>query len=314
MHTRKLVKAGSSSHTISLPSNWLQKHNLKKGDILHIKETEKELIITQESEPKKENKEKTIDITNKPLDVIGREITSAYVNNYSTINITGNNLNENLSEIRRMLHNFVALEIAEQTSNKIIAKDLLNPKEISIQKTIRRMDIIIRSMVEDIVSSFENKHSHESISFRDQDINRLYFLLFRILRSALNDSKISSIYNLTNSQVLSYWYLIINLESIADNIKKISEVLTDIKHEIKDSKKVFTDMNSDYLEAMKALYNKDYNLAQEVASKRASRIKECTEQYRKSNKAEIAEVMINLREIEDCICNISRIVIDDEGN
>ena len=169
-------------------------------------------------------------------------------------------------------------------------------------------------MVEDIINSFENKHSHESISFRDQDINRLYFLLFRILRSALRDSNISLAYNLTNNQVLSYWYLIINLESIADNIKKISELLNFVKQDIKDSKKVFVDMNSDYLEAMKSLYNKDSNLAHSVASKRDLRIKQCTEQYRKSNKAEIAEVMINLREIEDCICNISRIVIDDEGN
>ena len=177
MHTRRLVKAGQASHTISLPKEWLDKNNLKKGDTVYIKEkSDRELIVTPEGkEIVSKSKDIVINTSNKALDIIQREITAAYINNYNSITIVGRDLDEKSKDVRRMLHDFVALEIAEQTSDKIIAKDLLNWKEISIDKTIRRMDIIIRSIFEDTIKSLKGKNLHESIHFRDFDVNRLYF-------------------------------------------------------------------------------------------------------------------------------------------
>ena len=46
MHARKLVKAGSASHTVSLPKSWLEKNMLKKGDtIFIIEKSDSELTI-----------------------------------------------------------------------------------------------------------------------------------------------------------------------------------------------------------------------------------------------------------------------------
>jgi len=48
MNIRKLVKSGSTSHTIALPKDWLTKNNLKKGDMLYIKEENNEINISSE--------------------------------------------------------------------------------------------------------------------------------------------------------------------------------------------------------------------------------------------------------------------------
>ena len=87
MHARKLVKAGAASHTISLPKSWLDKNMLKKGDTLFIIEkSDSELAITPKTgEENTRKKEITIDVDNKGVGSIQREITSAYVNNYSKI-------------------------------------------------------------------------------------------------------------------------------------------------------------------------------------------------------------------------------------
>jgi len=136
---RRLVKAGQASHTISLPKEWLDRHKLKKGDLVYLYEKgDKELMIMPENKADEQvpQKELTIPVDNKELSTIQREITSAYINNYNTIVLTGSSMTEKTKDIRKMLHDFVALEVADQTSNTIIAKDLLNLKEISNRNNV----------------------------------------------------------------------------------------------------------------------------------------------------------------------------------
>src|SRR3989344_5388441 len=114
MHIRRLVKAGPSSHTIALPKEWIEKHNLKKGDAIHLRElSETELAIA----PKEQKdlptiaREKLIEIDNKKIDTIQREITAAYLNNYNLITLVGDSISQKAKAIREIVHNFVALEI-----------------------------------------------------------------------------------------------------------------------------------------------------------------------------------------------------------
>lgn len=312
MHVRRLVKAGQASHTVSLPKNWLDKNNLKKGDTVYLKEkSDRELIITPENkEDIKKDKEITISTDKKDIEHIQREITSAYINSYNTINIVGKDLEEKAKEVRRMLHDFVALEIAEQTSGKIVAKDLLNWKEISIEKTLRRMDIIIRSMFEDTIKSIHGENLYQSIHFRDFDVNRLYFLMFRILKGALSDINVAAQFNVSNAEVLSDWYLVLNLESVADNLKTTCKLFNEIGDKVKGLEEVYKVLQDNYLGALKAHYDKNKDLAQQIASKRQEVIGRLDE-LKKKNK-EINALMPNVKELETSISNIARIVIDRE--
>lgn len=311
MHIRRLVKAGQASHTVSLPKEWLDKNKLKKGDAIYLKEkSDKELILSSEGkEEVAKQKEIVIETTNKALDHIQREITAAYINNYNTITIVGKDIDEKGKDVRRMLHDFVALEIAEQTSDRIVAKDLLNWKEISIDKTIRRMDIIIRSIFEDTIKSLTGKNLHESIYFRDFDVNRLYFLMFRILKGALIDINIASSFNVSNADILNDWYFVLNLENVADNLKNVCKIFLELKeNELKELDESYKLLQTNYLDALKAYYDRDKDLAQKVASKREVIQNQC-EELKKKN---ISLITPHIKELETFISNIARIVIDRE--
>ena len=98
--------------------------------------------------------------------------------------------------------------------------------------------MIVRSIMQDSVSSIEGNNMFDSVFHRDFDVNKLYFLMYRLLKSALNDSNVASTFGLTNSEVLGNWFLAVNLENIADNSKKICEVLKKkIKVNIKEKAK-----------------------------------------------------------------------------
>jgi phosphate uptake regulator len=313
MYIRKLVKAGSASHTVSLPKSWLEKNMLKKGDTIYIVEkSDSELTITAKAgEEKVRKKEITIDVDNKGTGSIQREITSAYVNNYSNIHLTGKSLGEKAKKLREVLHHFVALEVDEQTSSKISAKDLLNLKEISIEKTIRRMDMTLRSIIQDSIKEIGNKKVQESIEQRDDDVNRLYFLLFRLLKSALNSQKIAQSLGITNNDILAVWYLIVNIENIADNAKTVSRLAEKINDKAL-LREAYMEIEQAYVDVMKSYYNKDKALADDVASRRIDIFTKCTKLLIKTPTAGATEVIENLKAMTTNICNIARIVLDKE--
>ena len=311
MHVRKLVKAGSSSHTVSLPKSWVEKNRLKKGDAIFIAESsDSELRITSKAEEdKEEQKEITIAVDGKEVGTIRREITSAYLNNYSQIHLTGKSIGDKAKRLRSILHHFVALEVDEQTGNKISAKDLLNMEEISIEKTIRRMDMTLRSIMQDSIKAIGSRIQHESIEQRDDDVNRLYFLLFRILKSALNSHKVSSNFKISNNDILAIWYLTVNLENMADNAKTVS-MLADKMNDKDLMKSAYKDIEAAFADVMKAYYNKDKKLADEVASRRIDIFNKCTKLLIKTPTAGASELIENLKGMATQVCNIARIVMD----
>ncbi|HIH43215.1 TPA: phosphate uptake regulator PhoU [Candidatus Woesearchaeota archaeon] len=316
MQIRRLVKSGAASHTISLPKSWLDKNNLKKGDIIYLLEkSDKELVVTPETKPEvKQEKEISINIEKKDLTTIQREITSAYINNYNTIVIHGDGLADQVKDIRKILHDFVALEISELTSTRIVAKDLLNLQEISVDKTVRRMDMIIRSIVQDSIESIDGKNMYESVYYRDFDVNKLYFLMCRILKSSLNDSRVAEKFQITNTQGMASWFLSLNLENIADNSKNICLHLKNLGKDVntKELKEIYKEVEKTYLDAMKAHYNSDRKLADTVAAAREQLFNKCDGFFEKHNSVDVFKVISNIKEMENQICNIARIVIDRE--
>jgi phosphate uptake regulator len=306
MIIRRLVKAGQASHTISLPKEWLDRHKLKKGDLVYLYEKgDKELTITPESKADEvvPQKEITIPIDGKELSTIQREITSAYINNYNTIILNGQSITKQTKDIRKMLHDFVALEVADQTASSIIAKDLLNLKEISIDKTIRRMDMLVRSMIQDSIAALDNAELAQSVQVRDYEVNRAYFLLMRLLKSSLANKQIADFFQLSNEKVLSYYYLTINLENFADCAKHLSEYLA--KEKKKDKvKQVLQGVEKNYLEVMKSYFTRDKKLADGVALQREGLLNFASELP--AGTAELFKTMVTLTN------NVARLVMDEE--
>lgn len=308
LYIRRLVKAGQASHTISLPKAWVEKNRLAKGSIVHIKEiSDTELRITPNAEQKQDaRKTALISVDNKPLDTIQREITAAYVNNASTIDLVGKDVGSYAKEIRRMLHDFVALEIAEQTPTKISAQDLLNLEEISVQKSLARMDIIVRTMLADCMATLNGTDLSESVMLRDYDVNRLYFLLVRLLKSALTSPGMATRLKLSPSNVLTCWMLTHHLEQLADTIKTLCrECAKTLPKKRKSIKDVLAELEQDYREAMKAVHEKNKQLADSVARKR-------TERQNAIENLENPGIAYNCSAITTLVSDIARLVIDAE--
>jgi phosphate uptake regulator len=314
MEIRNLVKAGAVSFTVSLPKSWIDRNSLKKGDSVYIRENSpKELTVTAEIPQERINhKEVTIESLGKEIATLRREITSAYINNYSTITIIGEKIDQISPDVRKIVHDFIAIEIVEQDARKIVAKDYLNLKEVSIEKTIKRVDMIIRSMLSDSLLAMTDKTLVQGIVQRDIDVNRFYFLLMRLLKGCLSDQSLSSFFNLSNSKALSYILVTINLENIGDNIKDIAQQMDGLeqKADIKEFEHLYRSIQQAYLDAMKSFYLDDKSLAEKVAGGRLELLT-MFDSYVENHKTPMAARLIeNLKDIQTEIGNVARVVLD----
>ncbi|RLE39185.1 hypothetical protein DRJ17_01525 [Candidatus Woesearchaeota archaeon] len=312
MQIRRLVKTGSASYTISLPKDWVERNKLKKGDILFVKENSAgEVIVThKEKQDEQEIKEITIEIDNKDIGTIRRETISAYINNYHLFNFIGKTLNEKLPEVRKILDNFLALEIQEQTTTKLSAKDFLNLDEFSVNNTIRRMDMLNRSMLLDCKKVFKGEKISESLRYRDFELDKLFFLMSRLIRSALSNQQKAKAFKITNVEALSLWNIAKNIERVADSTKNLAKVLEEHdKKDIRNFENMFASLGDYYLKTIKAFFTNDRKLADRVIAEKEDIEKEIDAL---KVTAKNYKVIDNLRQLATNIRNIGKIVLDFE--
>lgn len=315
MEYRKLIKFGNSSHVISIPNSWLKRNKLNKGNLIYLKENSNNELILSPELKQEESKEKviTIETKNKDMRMVRREIFSAYVNNYSTINVVGKEIFNNAEFLRELLDKLVGMEVIEQTSNNIIAKDFLNIKDVSIKEIVRKIDIITRSMLNDSVESL-NKNLYESIYQRDNDVNRLTYLVHKVIKVTLNDHAVYEHFKMSYDELVDCWRLTIYIEKVADISKRIARNFKKLKiskEETKKLKQIYSEIEKEYWNVMKSYFNNDKKLAYETIAKRASILKNCDDFFKRNyNKSGISDVVEGLRGMETEIRDVSRIVIN----
>jgi len=291
MEYRKLIKFGNSSFIVSLPKNWIEQHNLKKGDPIYLDlNGNGELLVAPKiRENKKEKKGITIDANNKDIYYLKREIISAYINNYQNIVVSADNLMQKALGIREILNELVALEIMEQSSTRIAAKDFLDMDSISIQNIVRKIDMIARSTLYDVKNlAIKRKKSAEVAYSRDKDINRLTILALRTIKYGINNSGFIKKSKLQPYDLLELQTVATHLEKIADEAKRIAKIFDHfIDDHLKTQKekeyfdnllKIFIDIEKIYVDSMKAFYKKDRYLAYDIASKR-SQVKKAIDSF-----------------------------------
>ena len=160
METRNLIKFGKNSYVLTLPSSWIKKNKLEKGDSIFIKPSSNGLIISPSLIDKVEGERRAVITTDgKDKGTVFREILAAYVNNSLVIEVKGESLRNESEDITSFLQSLMSLEIVEQTSDRIVVRDFLRFEDVSMSEIIKRVDNILRVMLRDCVGSFEEDFS-----------------------------------------------------------------------------------------------------------------------------------------------------------
>jgi len=212
----------------------------------------------------------TLDVDTLDEQDIQRRIISKYIAGYDTFIFVGEKtIREKQTFIRNILNNLMALEVIEQTKSKIVAKDFLNPSEISFNTIIRRIDTILRSMFDDIKSTSEESSSE--LTKRDEDINRLSYLTLRTIRKCVLRPPLAKKMEANVETLLFYREFVECLERIADELKRMSRAMGSTKGSQKQIDEFYTlldKIHKLYIDTMKAHYTRDEPLSYDLSKQR----------------------------------------------
>lgn len=237
IETRKVQQTGGSSYIVSLPKEWIDRHGIQAKDTIGIlPQPDGNLMITPYINSQQYVKERSFDVDEiKDTDFLFRLLIGAYIMGYSIIKIKSSKKFQN--QIRSTIDSFINVamgpEIIEETSNTILIKDLLDPKEMPFEKTIKRMYILAQNMHEDAVKALENgnKNLAEQVINRDDQIDRLNWLVERQAHIVLRDIILCQKMNITLEDASNYQLISRFLERIADHAVKIAKNVLRINFE-----------------------------------------------------------------------------------
>ena len=225
--TRRLQKIGSSI-LVSLPKEWIDANKLDKSAQVEIETTQNNLSIRIQ-QSKRPSKEIEISYPLPKGENIVANITGAYLLGYDIIKIIGKSpISVNDREnVRASMRRLVGMEIVDEDATNISVQFLLDETSINPQNILKRMSSIAVGMFSDVLLSLksDDKTNLETISNRDAEINRQYFLLVRLIRSTIMDTRLAGIFNLENIDILDYRIAANTLESAGDTIVELSQSL-----------------------------------------------------------------------------------------
>ena len=238
--TRRLQKIGSSI-LVSLPKEWIDANNLDKTNQVEIETNQNNLSIrTQLS--KRPSKEIEISYPLPKGESIVPNITGAYLLGYDIIRINGKSPISvvDRESVRGSMRRLVGMEIVDEDATNISVQFLLDETSVNPQNILKRMSSIALGMFSDVVLSLKSgdKTNLQTIANRDAEINRQYFLLVRLIRSTIMDTRLAGIFNLENIDVLDYRIAANTLEIAGDTVVELSQSLMDSNLSKSDLKKL----------------------------------------------------------------------------
>ena len=213
---------------VSLPKEWIDANNLNKSNQVEIETNQNNLSIrTQLS--KRPSKEVEISYPLSEGEGIVPTITGAYLLGFDIIKIVGKSsisINDRES-VRGSMRKLVGLEIIDEDATNISIQFLLDETSINPQNILKRMSSIALGMFNDVVLSLKSgdKTNLEAVANRDAEINRQYFLLVRLIRSTIMDTRLAGIFNLENIDILDYRIAANTLEIAGDTVVELSKSL-----------------------------------------------------------------------------------------
>ena len=242
---RKVVLHGPSTLTISLPTKWIKKHGVKKGDELEVEEFDKILKVSTDREYSPVRSIK-VDLNNLSEDAIKSILAVLHKSGYDEIEVDFKDANTLKIIQERISSMLIGYEIIEQGNKRCIIKSISSNEEQEFNNVLRRTFLVSLSLANnslDVIKSGKFDKLDE-VLILEQTNNRLTNFCHRIL-----NKKISM-----NEKTIYYYTIIWILESICDDYKHIINFIK-TNNKMKTSSKLV-----DLYKRTNSLFDSYYNL------------------------------------------------------
>ena len=183
---------------VTLPKEWAETVGIRKNASVGLQpQSDGSLVIYPENSGTVQTQStKVIDVTDmEDMTLFYRQLIGAYIAGHGTIEIRSDTCIQ--TAVTSVASNFVqiaiGLEILEEDDTHITIKDLINQDELKPIKSVERMKILVRNMLNDVLNALDRKDPKylEDMDNRDREVDRLNWLIARQVNIHQKDVTIS---------------------------------------------------------------------------------------------------------------------------
>ena len=224
VESRKVQKVGYSTLTISLPSEWVKRKNIKQGDLVFIMpEVDGTLRIVPSDLLQREEAEEYIinaDVCDEKK-LLERLIVGSYILGRDVVRITSGTRikSECVEEVRGIVPKLIGLGILEETPKNILLQCSIDPSKFQMDMLIRRLSLIASTIYSEAMQALlekDTKLAMDAIN-REDEADMMYFLATRLLVLAQRKRSLAEKIGFTKFILIPCTCLILQyLELIAD--------------------------------------------------------------------------------------------------
>jgi phosphate uptake regulator len=276
MHLRKLQEMGGATLLVSLPKDWVRRSSLRKGSVVSLDESADGGLLVYPARDGSEDhtgREITISYPSKySNEGIPNEITAAYLLGYDLIRVSGREVisSRDRKRIISAVKLLIGLEVVEEDARSITSQFLVDKMAVEPSKIFLRISTIVRAMISDTLGQLSSAEgtSSESVAQRDDEVDRLHFLLVRLIRTAVREPLSASKFGLTAIDCLDYRVAASSLETagdyaveLADSVFKLSGISPSVLGRIEEVRNLLDVIQSN---AVRSFVQRDFRLARRV--------------------------------------------------
>ena len=231
---RQVQLTGGSSFTVTLPKNWAKQQGVKEGAtlVMRVLDDGGLVIYPEGREPRREFKEIVIDAGPHS----DRDIVGSYLYGYDVIRIRSPRgfTEEDITSIKKSIRRLAGAEIVEEKPSVIEVQVMLDPEAVTPEKVLRRQYALVQGMVDDVSRAISTRDLSlgRAVIQRDEEVDRHYFTLVRVIRSAVRNPEIGRRLGLTPLNLLDIRVAAKFLEDSGDQAASIAKELS--AHGVKD--------------------------------------------------------------------------------
>ncbi|RLI79020.1 hypothetical protein DRP04_09560 [Archaeoglobales archaeon] len=264
LESRKIFFSGKSSYIITLPKKWIIDNGLKAGDEI-LMSIGKDFITLYPKKSGRTKKFALIDDKSLRSESLIRRIISYYLAGIDSLKIRVYNESQRkavtfASEI------LMGAEIVEDLGKEIALEIFLDNSRLKPATIMERMANTCVAMVSDFCSALKkfDKFICNSIIARENEIDRMHFLLLRQLKLASTHADVAASLEIPIERVQEYRTVVRALERVADHAAKMAENLLKLEKGVNKLCE-FVDLDLDMLRtAVVAFLRDEVELAEVV--------------------------------------------------
>ncbi len=200
---RKLVLMGKHTLMAAIPSKWIKRHNLKKGDHINFSPVDNKLVLTSTAEVFE--KKTKIDLDSPKIEIVWRLIQPTYTLGYDEVVVEYSDP-KTLKTIEGCVDLLIGFEIVESKPNKVVLKSVAQYMDDEFDTILQRVFLLLKQVAKINRDSFKLRQVENlnQIKTLELTINKYVMLLKRTI-------------NRTGYKYPHYMYSIVSFLELAAN-------------------------------------------------------------------------------------------------